>query len=109
MKEFQRHEIYRDSSELEMIAYMDGREFEAYARAHKLRRISWRTEVNDAGVEFEISAYIVEEAAQAPRMDLRAWRELRNHLQTSACHVNVYSREYKNLCKRIRWINENRL
>ena len=53
MKEFQRHEIYRDGRELEMIAYMDGREFEAYARAHKLRRISWRTEANDAGVEFD--------------------------------------------------------
>lgn len=37
------------------------------------------------------------------------WRRLRNHLQTSACYVNVYSKEYKNLCKRIRWINENRL
>lgn len=37
------------------------------------------------------------------------WRELRNHLQTCACYVNVYSKEYKNLCKRIRWIHENRL
>lgn len=37
------------------------------------------------------------------------WRELRNHLMSLACTVNVYSKEYKNLNRRIAWINRNRL
>lgn len=58
-----------------------------------------------------------EEAAEEPAtctakpagMDLRAWRELRNYLQGIACTVNVHSREYKNLCNRIKWIHDHRL
>ena len=42
-------------------------------------------------------------------MTLNAWRELRNHLQGLACGVNVYSREYENLNRHIKWINDNRL
>ena len=37
------------------------------------------------------------------------WRCLRNHLATLACTVNIYSKEYANLNKRIAWINRNRL
>lgn len=109
MKEFQRYEIYRNGSELEMIAYMDADEFKAYASTHKLRRISFRTlEDNETGLVFEIFAYVVEELSRAPRT-LAYWRNLRNHLQTLACQVDVYSKEYRNLCNRIKWIYDNRL
>lgn len=37
------------------------------------------------------------------------WRWYRNYLQMIACTVNIYSDEYKNLRKRINWINDNRL
>ena len=42
-------------------------------------------------------------------MTRQQWRELRNGLQTAACNVNIYSKEYKNICKRIRWIQDYRL
>lgn len=42
-------------------------------------------------------------------MNKAQWRALRNHLSFLACTVNVYSKEYRNLNKRIKWINGNRL
>jgi hypothetical protein len=42
-------------------------------------------------------------------MNKAQWRALRNHLSFLACTVNVYSKEYQNLNKRIKWINEHRL
>lgn len=44
-----------------------------------------------------------------PARTLAYWRALRNHLQTLACQVNVHSKEYRNLCSRIKWIYDNRL
>lgn len=37
------------------------------------------------------------------------WRSYRNYLSSLACTVNVYSKEYRNINRRIRWINDNRL
>lgn len=109
MKEFQRYEIYRNGGELEMIAYMGADEFKAYAGTHKLRQVSFRIlEDNETGLAFEIFAYVVEELASAPRTPAY-WRALRNRLQALACEVDVYSKEYKNLCSRIKWIHDNRL
>lgn len=42
-------------------------------------------------------------------MTQNQWRELRNNLQLAACNVNIYSREYKNICRRIKWIHDYRL
>lgn len=42
-------------------------------------------------------------------MNKSQWRELRNYLMSLACTVNVHSKEYRNLNKRIKWINDNRL
>lgn len=107
MKEIKRYEIYRDGSELETIAWLSEEEYKAYvASGRRTRQISERVEVNDAGQEFRIYGMI---EIVVPRMDLRAWRNLRNHLQALACQVNVHSKEYRNLCNRIKWIYDNRL
>lgn len=37
------------------------------------------------------------------------YNELYDHLQMTACYLNVYSREYLNICRRLHWIIENRL
>ncbi len=34
------------------------------------------------------------------------YRMLRNHLMTLACTVNIWTPEYRNLCKRIKIIND---
>lgn len=107
MNEIKRYEIYRDGSELVTVAWLSEEEFDAYtASGRRVRRISERVEVNGAGIVCRIYGVI---EITASRMDLRAWRNLRNHLQTLACQVNVYSKEYKNLCNRIKWIYDNRL
>lgn len=42
-------------------------------------------------------------------MNKSQWRALRNYLMSLACIVNMYGKEYRNLNKRIKWINDNRL
>ena len=37
------------------------------------------------------------------------WRALRNHLECLACVMDMRTIEYKNLIRRIVWINRNRL
>ena len=109
MKEFQRFEIYMDDNELEMVAYLTGYEFDEYAKAHAMRRLSSRTVVNEAGQVFEIFAYILIVGAPKASRTSAYWRALRNHLQAVACCVNVYSKEYKNINSRIRWIEDHRI
>ena len=110
MNEIKRHEIYHEGRELEMILYLSDDEFTAYtAEGRKVRRISERVEVNDAGQIFRIFAYVIVGNAPGCTMTAREWRMLRNHLSSAACTVNIYSKEYKNLNRRIAWINRNRL
>lgn len=60
MNEIKLHEIYREGRKLEMIAYLSDDEFAVYtADGRKLRRISERVEVNDAGQTFRIFVYIL--------------------------------------------------
>lgn len=42
-------------------------------------------------------------------MNKAQWRALRNHLMSLACIVDVHSKEYRNLNRRIKWINANKL
>ena len=112
MNEIKLHEIYRDGNELEMILYLSDDEFISYtAGGHKLRRISERTVANENGQIFRIFAYVVEAGAPGRSYTMSAydWRILRNRLMTLACTVNIYSKEYANLSRRIAWINRNRL
>lgn len=37
------------------------------------------------------------------------YRALRNHLMTLACTMDMNTIEYKNICKRIKWIWDNRI
>lgn len=37
------------------------------------------------------------------------WRALRNHLMCLACCMDIATIEYKNVCRRIDWIYQNRL
>lgn len=39
-------------------------------------------------------------------MTSNQYRDLRNNLQLQACYCNIYSKEYKNLLKRIKVCND---
>ena len=110
MNEIKLHEIYREGRELEMILCLSDDEFTAYtAEGRKVRRISERVVTNEAGYIFHIFAYVVVGNAPGCNMTAYDWRMLRNRLMSLACTVNIYSSEYKNLNRRIAWINRNRL
>lgn len=37
------------------------------------------------------------------------WRAYRNYLMTLACYLDINTTEYKNIRKRILWVNNNRV